>query len=271
MTFFCATHPGLVRQNNEDCVRTDDSLGIYLLADGMGGHNAGEVASALAVETVCAALRSNVKHTAVDGFFDLMVDAMHAAHEELNTKARTSLSFMGMGTTLVVAVVRENMAYIAHVGDSRAYLFKSPLRKGDSGGFAVDATNQIPPGPPLQRGESSADKWNLVRITNDHTMGDQLLANGVPREQIQEKQFHTLTQAVGCGEPPIPDFNTVELNQGDLLLLCSDGLTDMLTDNEIEAILANRDANLNTLAANMIDAANEKGGLDNISVILIRF
>jgi protein phosphatase len=101
-------------------------------------------------------------------------------------------------------------------------------------------------------------------------MGDQLLANGVPRELIQEKQFHTLTQAVGCGAPPIPDFNTVELNQGELLLLCSDGLTDMLEDNEIEAILANRDANLNTLAANMIDAANAKGGYDNISVVLIR-
>jgi protein phosphatase len=74
---------------------------------------------------------------------------------------------------------------------------------------------------------------------------------------------------VGCGEPPIPDFNTVELNQGDLLLLCSDGLTDMLADNEIEAILAHGDGNLNQLAENLIDAANAKGGLDNISVVLV--
>jgi protein phosphatase len=101
-------------------------------------------------------------------------------------------------------------------------------------------------------------------------MGDQLLANGVPREQIQEKQFHTLIQAVGCGEPPTPDFNTVELNHGDLLLLCSDGLTDMLADNEIEAILASGDISLDILAENLIDAANSKGGYDNISVILIR-
>lgn len=241
-----ATNPGLVRQNNEDCIRTDDKLGVYLLADGMGGHNAGEVASALAVDTVYAALSSSIAHTANDGFFDLMVDAMHAAHWEINNKARTSLSFMGMGTTLVVAVLREHTAYIAHAGDSRAYHYSPP------------------PGP-FPSGERV-----LRHITNDHTMGDQMLANGVPREQIQEKQFHTLTQSVGCGAPPIPDFNTVELYQGDMLLLCSDGLTDMLTDNEIEAVLANGDDNVDTLAENMIDAANAKGGKDNISVVLLK-
>jgi protein phosphatase len=101
-------------------------------------------------------------------------------------------------------------------------------------------------------------------------MGDQLLAHGIPREQIPEKQFHNLTQAVGCGDPPIPDFNTVELNQGDMLLLCSDGLTDMLTDAEIEAVLADGDTDLNTLATNLIDAANSKGGYDNVSVVLVK-
>jgi PPM family protein phosphatase len=246
MTSTFATNPGLVRQNNEDCIRVDDKFGVYLLADGMGGHNAGEVASALAVDSVFATLSSNIGNTTMDGFFELMVDTMQAAHSEINQKAHTSLSYMGMGTTLVVAIIRDNTAYIAHAGDSRAYHYSSPP-------------------DPLPSGEGL-----LRRITNDHTMGDQLLANGVPREQIQEKQFHTLTQAVGCGEPPIPDFNTVELNQGDLLLLCSDGLSDMLADNEIEAILANGDANLNTLAGNMIDAANAKGGHDNISVVLIR-
>lgn len=89
---------------------------------------------------------------------------------------------MGMGTTLVIAIVRENTAYIAHAGDSRAYLFQ--------------AVPHPPPSLPLERGGAK-----LYRITNDHTMGDQLLANGIPRDQIPEKQFHTLTQAVGCGEP----------------------------------------------------------------------
>jgi PPM family protein phosphatase len=121
----------------------------------------------------------------------------------------------------------------------------------------------------LQRGELSTYKSKLQRITHDHTMGDQLLANGIPREQIPENQFHNLTQAVGCGTLPVPDFNTVELNHGDMLLLCSDGLTDMLTDAEIEAVLANGDADLETLAGNLIDAANANGGRDNISVVLV--
>lgn len=144
---------------------------------------------------------------------------------------------------------------------------KSPFRKGDSGGFAVDAANQIPPGPPLQRGEAVS---RLCRITNDHTMGDQLLALGVPKEQIPEKKFHTLTQSIGCGETPVPDCNTVKLGNGDLLLLCSDGLTDMLSDSEIEAILANTSFSFESLPGKLINAANEKGGLDNISVVLVR-
>lgn len=258
-----ATHAGLVRQNNEDCARTDDALGIYILADGMGGHNAGEVASTLAIETVYAELSSRVAHTADDGLFDLLTNAMHAAHWEINQKARTGLSYMGMGTTLVVAVVRDAMAYIAHAGDSRAYYF-SLLP-------TVDCVNQIPPSHPLQRGELNTGKSKLHRITNDHTMGDQLLANGISREQIPEKQFHTLTQAVGCGAPPNPDFIAVELNHGDMLLLCSDGLTDMLTDAGIEAVLANGVISLVTMAGNLIEAANAKGGRDNISVVLVRY
>jgi len=112
-----ATNPGLVRQNNEDCLRTDDSLGIYLLADGMGGHIAGEVASALAVDVVYMGLKQNLATTPDDGLFDLMANIMQSAHWEINQKARTSLSYMGMGTTLVVAVLRDSTAFIAHAGD----------------------------------------------------------------------------------------------------------------------------------------------------------
>jgi protein phosphatase len=155
-----------------------------------------------------------------------------------------------MGTTLVVAVLRENKAYIVHAGDSRCYLYQNELHPS--------------PAPPLK------SDWNkLKRLTNDHTVGDQRLASGVPIEQIPKKKFHTLTQSVGCGDPPYPDFRIVEFKQGDLLLICSDGLTDMLTDAEIEAILANRDACLDTLAGNLIDAANLNGGRDNISVVLV--
>jgi protein phosphatase len=246
----CATHPGLVRKNNEDFVRTDDDLGIYLLADGIGGHNAGEVASALAVGTVYSILRTNIERTGMDGYFELMVHAMQTAHWEINSKALTSESFSKMGTTLVVAVLREKTAYIAHAGDSRCYLFRN--------------------GPqPNTAASQKRDGKKLRRLTEDHTVGYQQLASGVPIEQIPKRSFHTLTQSVGCGNPPRPDFRIVEFRQGDLLMICSDGLTDMLTDAEIEAILANRDARLDALAGNLIDAANSNGGRDNVSVVLV--
>lgn len=245
-----ATHPGLMRKNNEDFIRADDNLNLYLLADGIGGHNSGEVASALAVETVYSILRSNIERTDIDDYFELMVHAMQTAHWEIYTKALTNSSFSNMGTTLVVAVLREEMAYIAHAGDSRCYLFQHEPQTHTT--------------PLFKR-----DRYKLRRLTNDHTVGFQRLTNGVPIEQIPKKSFHTLTQSIGCGNPPIIDYKIVEFKQGDLLLLCSDGLTDMLTDAEIEAILAIRDTSLDTLAGNLIYAANINGGRDNISVVLV--
>jgi protein phosphatase len=250
-----ASHPGLVRQNNEDSICTDDSLGIYLLADGIGGNNAGEVASAMGVEAVCAVLRANIAHTAVDGYFELMIHAIQTAHWKINTKALTDLSMAKMGTTLVVAVVREHTAYIAHAGDSRCYLLQ--------GYNSHSVSSRVSP----KRQKSEGNR--LTRLTHDHTVGDQMLASGVAVSRIPKKKFHTLTQAVGCGNPPYPDFTIVDFKPGDLFLICSDGLTDMLTDAEIEAVLANDDASLDALVNDLIDAANAHGGRDNVSVILI--
>jgi PPM family protein phosphatase len=246
-----ASHAGLVRKNNEDCVRADDALGIYLLADGIGGLDAGEVASALAVDTVYDVLRINIPHTAVDGYFELMEHAMRAAHWEINTREPLSLKCKRMGTTLVVAVVRDNKAYIVHAGDSRCYLYQK----------LQQPITSVP-------GENGVG--NLKRLTHDHTVGDQQMASGISIGQIPKKHFHTLTQAVGCGDPPSPDFKIVDLTQNDLLLICSDGLTDMLTDAMIAAILANEQATMDTLAADLVNAANKQGGRDNISVILIK-
>jgi len=253
-----ATHPGLVRQNNEDCIRTDDNLGIYLLADGIGGHNAGEVASALAVETAYAVLRSNISHTDVEGYFELMVHAMHTAHWEIVSKAQSSSLLNRMGTTLVVAVLREDKAYIVNAGDSRCYLFQNG-----------SPPHLDPFGDAQDRSLFTMDGTTFKRLTNDHTVGDHLLATGISIDQIPRKKFHTLTKSVGCGDPPYPDFNTAELKQGDLILICSDGLTDMLSDSEIEAILAHRGASLDRLAEDLVNAANANGGRDNISIVLV--
>ena len=245
-----ATHAGLVRQNNEDCIKTDDKLGIYLLADGIGGHNAGEVASALAVDTVYSVLRSNIAHTAADDYFELMVHALHAAHWEIYTKAQTDPAMARMGTTLVVVVVRNNKAYVVNAGDSRCYLLQREYYSQ--------------PDPLLEQGSHK-----FTRLTHDHTVGDQLLANGTPLGDIPQKQFHALTRSLGCGNPPYPDFSVIDISHDDMFLICSDGLTDMLSDAEIEALLADDTVSLDTLAAALINAANAKGGRDNISVVLV--
>ncbi len=231
------SHPGLVRTNNEDFIQTDDSLGIYLLADGMGGHNAGEVASELAVRTAYAYLAEKLKIVNDNSMTACLTGALTAAHEAVNTKARTEMSLMGMGTTLVEVVVRGANVYVCHAGDSRAYLYRDALH----------------------------------RLTRDHTMGDDLLENNVlPRDLIPERQWHTLTKAVGVGEAPIPDVKHIDYAAGDILLLCSDGLTDMLTDVEIGGLLADNTMDLSSMAAGLVDAANREGGRDNISVVLVR-
>ena len=232
------SHPGLVRQNNEDFIFADDDLGIYLLADGMGGHNAGEVASETAIKTAHSYLAERLSSNSDNEISALLSDAMNAAHEAVNMKAKNNLSLMGMGTTLVEAIIRGNKAFICHAGDSRAYY----LRNG------------------------------LHRITRDHTVGDHMLVNNfLPREQIPEKQWHTLTQAVGFGAPPVPDFNQVDLLSDDMIMLCSDGLTDMLRDEEIETVINKRGKfNIDLIANSLIEAANTKGGRDNISVVLVK-
>jgi len=231
------SHLGLVRQNNEDFIFADDTLGIYLLADGMGGHNAGEVASEMAVKTAHTYLAERLLSDSDNEISTLLSEAMHVAHEAINTKARNDLSLMGMGTTLVEVVVRDNKAFICHAGDSRAYHYRDALQ----------------------------------RITRDHTMGDHMLENNfLPRERIPVNQWHTLTQAVGFGAPPVPDFKQVDLFPCDMLLLCSDGLTDMLTDEEIEAIIQGGNLNIDSITKSLIDAANIKGGRDNVSVVLVK-
>jgi len=246
------SNPGLVRKNNEDYILVDDSLGIYLLADGMGGHNAGEVASELAVKIANVYLVERLSSASDNEIPGILLEVVKAAHEAINAKAKTDLSLLGMGTTLVEVVVRNNKAFICHAGDSRAYLYRDTLQ----------------------------------RLTRDHTMGDHLLENNIlPRERIPEKQWHTLTYAVGVGDPLVPDIKQIELASGDMLLLCSDGLTDMLTDAEIEALIAgggdastpyprqrgtSGNADLKNVSQGLVDAANSKGGRDNISVVVVR-
>ena len=161
---------------------------------------------------------------------------MHAAHEKVKDKKKKDLSMRGMGTTLIELIIHNNKAIICHVGDSRAYYFHKALQ----------------------------------RLTKDHTMGNRLMENNIPRERIPENQWSMLTQAIGVGDPPVPDFQQMDIFSSDLLLLCSDGLTDMLTDEEIETIIKSGNLNIDNITKSLIEAANIKGGRDNISVVLVR-
>ena len=125
------SHPGLVRNNNEDFIHSDDSRGIYLLADGLGGHNSGEVASELAVKTAQTYLEERLLSASDNEIPDILSEAIKIAHETVNKKAKTDFSLMGMGTTLVEVVVRNNKAFICHAGDSRAYLYSDILQRSN--------------------------------------------------------------------------------------------------------------------------------------------
>lgn len=237
MTIATKTDTGRVRTNNEDSILVDRERGIFLLADGMGGHNAGEVASKLAVDAAHDFLKDRISTIESDEELLRALDAaIMRAHEAIKEKAASDIKLRGMGTTLVALVTKNEKAYICHAGDSRAYLLRDSLKQ----------------------------------LTKDHTMGEYLVEQKVmSRKKVPAQQWHTLTQAVGTGEKLIPDKNKIGLKSGDILLLCSDGLTDMLENVEIAAILKNDKNNINEIADSLVAEANNRGGRDNISLLLV--
>lgn len=234
------TDTGRVRQNNEDSIKVDQANGIFLLADGMGGHQAGEVASDLAVSQAYAHLVTAVADAPGNGDISRsLAESTLLAHDTVREKSDTTPELKGMGTTLVQLVIKNGKAHICHVGDSRAY----HLRRA-----------------------------KLRQITKDHTLGQRLVDNKLLLpEQVPPSKWHTLTLAVGLSEVLVPELNEVELEAQDWLLLCSDGLTDMLTDQEIEHLVTRHHADLEQAVEALVESANNKGGRDNISVVLVRY
>lgn len=232
------TELGNVRNNNEDALLVDEDHGIFLLADGMGGHNAGEVASDIAVKEAYAFMLKEAGLAVDEGaVLSVMEEAIRRAHYAIKARAESFAEFQGMGTTLVELYVRDGRAYLCHAGDSRAYLFRDTLR----------------------------------RITRDHTAGNSDVEQGSPEsEKVRQRMRHALTQAVGPRVCPVPDTKSIESISGDIFLLCSDGLTDMLNDEEIQDIFMGHKNNGDDLVDVLIRDANEKGGRDNISVIMVQ-
>jgi protein phosphatase len=245
-----ATDVGMKRRLNEDVFLVDEDLGLYLVADGMGGHAAGEVASRLAADEV---IRTFSDHTSLENetwpehwnmarsaAANLLVDAILAGHERVTRAVSRDANLKGMGTTVVAAVhpLGSRTLIICHVGDSRAYRY----RNGD-----------------------------FVALTDDHSWVHEQVSAGFLTEEAARSHplKNVVTQALGGSTEPRVDILETELDDGDLYLLCSDGLNSMLTDDEIAQLLKNGGA-LEEIARNLIASANDHGGSDNISVVLLR-
>jgi len=223
-----ATHVGKVRAVNEDSIGRKGTL--LVLADGMGGHQAGEVASAMVVERVLALATTD------PDFKTVLLSTLNEANQALLAYADAHQECLGMGTTVVVAKAEGDCLHVAHLGDSRAYLWR--------GG-------------------------TCTQLTTDHSLVTELVKSGgiTPEEAKNHPQRHILTRALGAPGPVEPEYQEFTVMAGDRLLLCSDGLTVMLSDEEISRIMG-KEASPQEIADALVAAANDRGGIDNISVIV---
>ena len=237
-----ALDPGRARSNNEDAVSTDASVGLAVLADGMGGYNAGEVASNMATTFIGSELGRWLREAsaqASDAEVQRAIDiCVENANRAIYNAANANPQYAGMGTTLVVAAFRGDRVIIGHVGDSRCYR----LRAG-----------------------------RLQQVTKDHSLlQEQIDAGLITLEQAAVSSNKNLvTRAVGVEDTVQLEAHQHDVQAGDLFLMCSDGLSDMLDDGKIAQVLASHEA-LAPCAQALVDAANDAGGKDNISVILVR-
>lgn len=244
LKFVVRSHPGCIRQKNEDrfYVPPESGLPVFAVADGMGGHVAGEVASSMAIDTLeknFSALTENFSHYDMTKIKNFLENTIHEANENIINMQLRKPELKGMGTTLTAAVFLNNNLLTGHVGDSQAHLF---------------------------------NKAGHVQITEDHSVVMELLKNGEikPHEVYNHPQRNFLTRALGTASSLKIDFNITTVSPGDYILLCTDGLTIMLRPTEIEKIIM-QCKDLESAANELIGRANAMGGPDNITFVLINY
>ena len=242
------TDTGIVRRKNEDAIGYDSALGIVVLADGMGGHRGGEIASNMTVDTIIHQLQQNIPEItpgevdAGSGFSMESIciqNAVVTANELVYKTAEENAEHKGMGTTIVVLQFYNNSFSLAHIGDSRCYRMR-------------------------------ADK--LEQITKDHSLLQELIDRGfyTPEEARNSMNRNLVTRALGIDPVVMPDIQEDIVLKNDIYLLCSDGLTDLVEDEDIYLTIKQFSANLEEAAKQLITKANQNGGKDNISVMLCR-
>lgn len=233
---------GLSREHNEDCIRWDIEMGLVMLADGMGGHNAGEVASDMAVTAIHDALLDvltpEMLETKVIKCEDAVRESVVYANEEIFGQSQEQVECAGMGTTLVLTLFHENHVTWANVGDSRIYRVRNA---------------------------------ELSQITQDHSLVQEMVDNGYLSEEeaLISTSRNLITRALGIAPEVEVDVTTEEIDEDDVFLLCSDGLSDLVNDDDILRVILEHRSNMSEATQKLVDLANEHGGTDNVSVILI--
>lgn len=239
MDTFSITDTGRLRNSNQDCLFCEENAvgkfpNLFLVADGMGGHKAGDLASRLCIDEIVKQIRDSQARTPVSAF----EQAISVANTCVYERSMEDFELAGMGTTIVGAMIENNTAYIVNIGDSRLYRLHEKLEQ----------------------------------ITVDHSLVEEMVQSG----EIQKEEMRThpnkniITRALGTDNLVRPDCFEVKVEEGDVLLLCSDGLTNMVDDHEIEKIVIRHKEDMKLAGENLVRQANEAGGKDNISVILVR-
>lgn len=240
--------PGRVRGHNEDCVEVRPDIGVVVLADGMGGYNAGEVASGMATSLIAGGLSANwtrngLRHldrvAAVKLSQTMLMRQVSAANAAIFDAAQKDPQCAGMGTTLVGCIFYDNFVTVGHIGDSRLYRIRYDV---------------------------------LEQVTRDHSLlQEQIDAGLITKEDARQSHNKNLvTRALGIDRQVEVEIHTYDVLEGDVYLLCSDGLNDMIDDDEIQMTLIALSANLELSAQQLVQAANDAGGRDNVSVVLVK-
>jgi PPM family protein phosphatase len=248
------TDTGQTRHINQDYVYCQEkNIGalpnLFIVADGMGGHNAGDYASRFSVEAFVQRIKTErgMDHSSDNRMNEnvskertpigMLSDALQHTNNLLLEEAKSNEEFQGMGTTFVVATIYDSIMYVANVGDSRLYVIKDTMEQ----------------------------------VTSDHSLVEEMVKNGElnPIEAKNHPNKNIITRALGANTKVIPDYFEVELSKGDLVLMCSDGLTNMLEDEEILNIIKGSENNLEEAVKTLVHRANHNGGKDNISIIII--
>ncbi len=240
--FFSHTDTGRVRTNNEDAVALDASCGVAVLADGMGGYAAGEVASGMACDFIKAELGRWLQEAAghasdgdVKRAMDICVDN---ANRAIFSAANSNPTYAGMGTTLVLGVFRPGRLLLGHIGDSRGYRLRDGV---------------------------------LQQITKDHSLLQEQIDAGIltPEQALYAANKNLVTRALGVEDLVLMETHLHDVRSGDIYLMCSDGLSDMLRDPQIAEVMSAH-TNLPEMGEALVAAANDAGGRDNIAVVLVR-